>query len=91
MSLKTTAEIDKPREKLIAKGPASLELNELIAAIIGRGTVGYDALRIGKYVGDILKKQTYATTVKDLTTVPGMGDAKACQILAALELARRFP
>lgn len=74
----------------MAKGPACLELHELIAAIIGRGTVGYDALKIGACVGDILKKQTYKTTVRDLTAIPGMGSAKACQIVAALELARRF-
>ncbi len=91
MSLKNTADIDKPREKLIARGASSLVLEELIAAIIGRGTVGCDALMIGKAVGSILKSTTYQTTISDLTAVTGMGEAKACQILAALELARRFP
>ncbi|HJJ97256.1 MAG TPA: hypothetical protein O0X38_06445 [Methanocorpusculum sp.] len=54
MSLKNTAEIDRPREKLIANGPQSLTLAELIAAIIGRGTVKNDALKIGRSVADIL-------------------------------------
>ena len=48
MSLKDTPEIDKPREKLMAKGASSLELEELIATILGRGTVGHDAVKIGK-------------------------------------------
>ena len=48
MSLKDTPEIDKPREKLMARGASSLELEELIAAILGRGTVGHDAVKIGK-------------------------------------------
>ncbi len=90
MSLKTTPAIDRPREKLIARGAESLELEELIAAIIGRGTAGYDAIKIGKLVGQVLMTTTYTTKVSDLTHIPGMGDAKACQIVAALELARRF-
>ncbi|HJK13837.1 MAG TPA: hypothetical protein O0X72_03230, partial [Methanocorpusculum sp.] len=91
MSLKNTAEIDRPREKLIANGPQSLTLAELIAAIIGRGTVKNDALKIGKAVADILMEHTYTTSIQDVAAVDGMGPAKACQILAALELARRFP
>jgi DNA repair protein RadC len=91
MSLKNTADIDKPREKLIAKGPASLELEELVAAIIGRGIPGCDAVQIGKKVAKILMSRTYETMVDDLCEVNGMGEAKACQIIAALELARRFP
>ncbi|MDV0443195.1 JAB domain-containing protein [Methanorbis rubei] len=91
MSLKNTAEIDRPREKLIANGPQSLILAELVAAIIGRGTAKNDALKIGKAVADILMKNTYNTTIEDISSIDGMGPAKACQILAALELARRFP
>ncbi|MDV0441027.1 JAB domain-containing protein [Methanorbis furvi] len=91
MSLKNTAEIDRPREKLIANGPQNLTLAELVAAIIGRGTAGNDALKIGKMVSDILMENSYNTTVKEIASVDGMGPAKACQILAALELARRFP
>ncbi len=91
MSLKNTPAIDKPREKLIAKGPASLELEELIAAIIGRGIPGCDAVQIGKKVAKILMSRTYETGIPDLCEVNGMGEAKACQIIAALELARRFP
>lgn len=90
-SLKNTADIDKPREKLINRGPDSLKLEELIAAIIGRGTKGCDALKIGKEVGDILKVKAYETEITDINQVKGMGNAKACQIIAALELARRFP
>ena len=91
MSLKNTADIDKPREKLISKGPSSLELDELIAAIIGRGIPGCDAIQIGKKIAKILMSKTYETEISDLCEVNGMGEAKACQIIAALELARRFP
>ena len=66
MSLKNTAYIDKPREKLINKGPGSLELEELVAAIIGRGIPGCDAVQIGKKVAKILMSKTYETEVADL-------------------------
>lgn len=77
MSLKDTPEIDKPREKLMARGASSLELEELIAAILGRGTVGHDAVKIGKMIGKVLMTYTYETTIQDLTEIPGMGNAKA--------------
>lgn len=90
MSLKEIADIDKPREKLISRGASCLSLCELVAAIIGRGTAKYDALKIGEKVGDVLIENSYETTVDDLKSINGMGEAKACQIVAALELARRF-
>ena len=91
MELRDLPDIDKPREKLMARGASALELQELIAAVIGRGTVGYDAMKIGKEVGKVLMEKTYETTINDLQEIPGMGSAKACQIIASLELARRFP
>lgn len=91
MNLKETPDIDRPREKLIARGASSLELEELIAAIIGRGTARYDAVQMGKMIGKALMVYAYETNVRDLLAIPGMGEAKACQILASLELARRFP
>ncbi|MCQ2376659.1 MAG: DNA repair protein RadC [Methanocorpusculum sp.] len=91
MELRDLPEVDKPREKLMSRGAAALGLHELIAAIIGRGTAGYDAIKIGREVGKILMEKTYETTIDDLQDILGMGSAKACQIIASLELARRFP
>lgn len=91
VALKYIENIDKPREKLLARGAKALELEELIAVIIGKGSVGNDALKIGKLIAKALLTYTYEITIRDLLYIPGMGEAKACQILAALELARRFP
>lgn len=91
MTLRDTEEIDRPREKLRAMGSRSLTLSELIAVVIGRGTVGADAVVVGKAVGELLYAKGVTVNLEDLCAVPGMGPAKACQILAALELARRFP
>lgn len=83
---------DRPREKLIKRGRDALELAEVLAILIGVGTKEHNAIELSKI---ILKKfnnlSGYASLkVEDLKEVKGVGDAKACQIIAALELARRL-
>lgn len=83
---------DRPREKLISRGREALELAEILAIIIGTGTTNYSAIDLSK---EILKRfnnlNGYASLkVEDLTEISGIGKAKACQIIAALELARRL-
>ncbi|HJJ29271.1 MAG TPA: DNA repair protein RadC [Methanocorpusculum sp.] len=90
---------DKPREKLLRDGNAKrLRLEELIAILMGSGTQECDAIKLGGHIGNVLMANTYKTAKEDLvwdakkkTGVKGVGPAKACVILAALELARRFP
>lgn len=90
---------DKPREKLLRYGNANrLSLEEIIAILIGSGTAEKDAIALGKDIGEVIMSKTYTTAIKDLVWNPkhnlgvkGVGNAKACLILAALELARRFP
>lgn len=82
--------IDLPRSKLISRGAESLELSELVAAIIGHGSSFADCLKTGKMVASVLMEKLYDTHPRDLWSIPGVGEAKACQIVAALELARRF-
>jgi DNA repair protein RadC len=81
--------IDRPREKLRAKGAAALTDEELVAAILGRGTRGKDVMALAKEVAGTLvvgKPPTYS----DLEAIEGMGAAKAGQILACFELSRRY-
>ncbi|HJJ47962.1 MAG TPA: DNA repair protein RadC [Methanocorpusculum sp.] len=93
------ADEDKPREKLLKEGNAKrLRLEELIAILIGSGTQECDAIKLGGYIGEVLMEHAYKTSKDHLvynekknTGVKGVGPAKACVILAALELARRFP
>jgi DNA repair protein RadC len=83
---------DRPREKLLLKGTASLSDAELIAILIGSGTANLSAVEVSKKVLlqggnniNILAK----LTIKDLMKVKGIGEAKAITIVAALELGRR--
>ncbi|WP_246269876.1 RadC family protein [Methanofollis tationis] len=79
---------DRPREKIAAKGAAALTERELIAAIIGRGVAGRDVLEIARDIEGVIA-DSGVPAYADLVGVSGVGAAKACQIAAAFELARR--
>lgn len=85
-------EEDRPREKLLMKGRAALSDAELIAILIGSGTVDLSAVDVGKNimssVGNNINELA-KLSVTDLTKIKGIGEAKAITIVAALELGRR--
>lgn len=92
ISIKEWAEEDRPREKLLLKGRRSLTDAELIAILIGSGSVTETAVELSKrilhhYNNDlsVLGKQT----VTELCKFKGIGEAKAITIIAGLELGRR--
>lgn len=92
LAITAWAEEDRPREKLLLKGRQQLSDAELVAILLGSGSRQESALslaqRILKAVDNnlhLLGKQTCA----DLLKFPGIGEAKAVTIIAALELGRR--
>ena len=91
-TIKSWAEDDRPREKLISKGRQVLSDAELIAILIGSGSREESAVELSKkmlkhYENDIdvLAK----VSVQELMQFKGIGEAKAVSIVAALELGRR--
>jgi len=80
---------DRPREKLIRKGAASLSDVELLAVLLGSGTRRTGVLDIASKILRSLNGRLDSGSVEVLQSIPGVGRAKACQIEAALELARR--
>src|SRR5206468_7459599 len=81
----------RQREKLARHGTAALGDNELVAAILGSGCRGSNALAIAN---ELLAARggvhgLVRSTCDDLARVAGIGRAKAAQVLAALELGRR--
>ncbi len=91
-SLKTWAEDDKPREKLLNKGKSALSDAELIAILINSGNRKETAVDLSRR---ILKDQhdnlieLSRMSVHDLMQYSGIGEAKAISIVAALELGKR--
>jgi DNA repair protein RadC len=82
---------DRPREKLARLGASGLGDNELLAALIGIGTVGADALGLANELlaacGGLHGLQRVSRD--ELLRVRGMGEARAAQVMAAIELGRR--
>lgn len=89
--MKDVAPHDRPREKLQRLGAAALGDNELVALVLGSGLRGCGALELANRLLERaggLHGLTRAA-VGELDLVPGVGDARAAQILAAVELGRR--
>lgn len=88
-NIKDIPDFDRPREKLSVKGPQALSDSELIAILIGRGVKGKDVFQVAHAVLRKLDKDKEKIDVKALVSIEGVGFAKACQIVASFELARR--
>ncbi len=92
MGIKSWAEEDRPREKLLLKGKGVLSDAELLAILIGSGSREVTAVdlckQILKHVDNNLNELS-KQTVSDLMQFKGIGEAKAIGIVAALELGRR--
>jgi len=88
-TIKELPEHVRPREKLRERGVAALTDEELVAAILGTGTVGIDVRAISRHVANLICEQKETLSLDHLMEVPGMGLAKASQVLSAFELARR--
>ncbi len=91
-NIRSWAEEDRPREKLLLKGRTTLTDAELIAILIGSGTVDLSAVDVAKgimkFAGNNIN-QLAKMSVKELMKNKGIGEAKAITIVAALELGRR--
>ena len=83
---------DRPREKLLAKGPKALTDAELLAIFLRVGRKGMDAKQMAQELidyfgglGPLLKSDREA-----FCSAKGLGQAKFCQLQATLELTRRY-
>ena len=82
---------ERPRERLLKEGAQVLSNQELIAVILGTGTREESVLHLS---GRILHhfhglKLLKESTAEELKKIKGIGDTKAVQLLAALELGSR--
>lgn len=86
------AEEDRPREKLMLKGRESLSDAELMAILIGSGTVSLSAVEVSQLILNSCSNnlnELAKFSVKELMKFKGIGEAKAITIVSALELGRR--
>jgi DNA repair protein RadC len=82
----------RPRERLLAEGPEALSSAELLGILLGIGSKEQTAVELAGQVisesGDLFG--LHGVTVHDLLEVHGIGEAKACIILAAVEFGKRL-
>ena len=91
MSLRDLPEDARPREKMLARGPAALSDSELLALLLRTGVAGKNVLHLAQDMLDAhggLRGLLQAPAVQ-LQGIKGMGAAKLCQLQAVLELTRR--
>lgn len=82
---------ERPRERFIQHGAQSLSNHELIALLLRTGTKEESVLQLSnrlltQFEGLRLLK---SATLEEITSIKGIGSAKAIQVLAAVELGRR--
>jgi len=81
---------DKPREKIVAKGVEALKNEELMALLLGRGIQGKDVRKLSKEIIMMMDKGIDELSLNGLCDIHGLGIAKASQILASIELSKRY-
>ncbi len=83
---------DRPRERIIHNGPQSLSNRELLAILLRTGSQRESVLQLA---GRVLEKfeglrNIKGASIEEITQIKGIGEAKAAQIFAAVELGRRL-
>ena len=82
---------DRPRERLLSRGPGSLSDAEILAILLGSGRQGQNVVEVAHEllarVGDL--RSLAESAEAELCALPGVGPARAAAIQAALELGRR--
>ncbi len=88
--IKDIPKIDRPRERFLKKGPDALSKSDLLAILLGTGMKGKNVQQLSKQIIKKFGKNFLNITVDDLQKIPGIGQAKSLQIVAAISLVKRF-
>ncbi|WP_353106340.1 RadC family protein [Acetoanaerobium noterae] len=82
---------ERPRETLLKKGETYLSDSELLAILINNGTKDKSAITLAREIIETSDgiRNLSNITVEELSKIKGIGLAKACRIISALELGRR--
>ena len=90
-SLRDMPEDLKPREMMLSLGAEKLSVEELLALVLGSGSKDMDVLSLSREIVKMGWKELFQLSPQELLKrFKGIGEAKACQIKAILELAKRI-
>ena len=88
--LKDIPKVDRPRERFLQKGADALSKSELLAILLGSGIKGKNVKQLSEQIIRKFGSKFLTLSVDDLLEIAGIGEAKALQIVSALELTKRF-
>ena len=90
--IKDIEKFDRPRERLINNGVGVLSNEELLAIILKSGTKEYSAKELASILIKELEgiKNLNIVNYERLKNIKGIGEAKACELLASIELGKRI-
>ena len=88
-NIKNLPEAERPREKLLAKGPSSLSDMELLAILLNTGIHGKNVTVLANELLKFLNKNNDIPPINDISRISGLGVTKACAVSAMLEFGRR--
>jgi DNA repair protein RadC len=80
---------ERPRERLLLKGPQALSDRELLCILLNTGIKGKSVTALAGEVLDKLDRSKAIPSMEDLTAISGLGESRACTVAAMLELGRR--
>ena len=90
-TIKNIPKSERPRERLKEVGSVNLTDKELLAIILKTGTKNYSVMDLAI---ELLKKYTVQElqemTISKLTEIKGIGEVKAIELLATIELGKRI-
>lgn len=91
MAINDWPEGERPREKLLANGVASLSDAELLAIFLRVGVSGKSAVDLARDLLQIFGSinAIFSADLSEISKVHGMGKSKYCQLQAIVELSRR--
>jgi DNA repair protein RadC len=91
MSIKNWPARERPRERLLENGAASLSDTELLAIVLGTGVKGRSALDLARRLLEEFGNLTrlFSSSLQEFCQQDGLGHAKFVQMQAMLELSRR--
>lgn len=90
-TIKDLPKVERPREKLMQYGPEKLSNSELLAILLRSGKQGENVVELSnKILKRFSANELPNLTFKDLKDYPGLGPAKACEIVACFELGKRL-
>ncbi len=91
MKIKDLPRVDRPREKLLKYGPNKLTTTELLAILLRTGIKGKNVIELSNQILKLFgTEKIKQITIDDLKKIKGLGNVKAVEIIACMELGRRL-